>query len=166
MEPEWLLSGPSIICIGTLLMVPQLSELSLALCHRGLVMQCGFCYFLTYSFNKTLRKPRSVTKRFNHPSPIGAQVCKSIHYVLSLQICAPMGGDNHRGPRYETKIWKTSVAKNMRHQEMVTNIAKKKLPLLIAKTINSLPHKKLPLFVPQCKTYGISNWNQQMGTSK
>ena len=36
MEPEQLLSGSSIICIGTLLMVPQLSVLSLALCHEAL----------------------------------------------------------------------------------------------------------------------------------
>ena len=36
MEPERLLSGPSIICIGTLLMVPHLSALSLALCHEAL----------------------------------------------------------------------------------------------------------------------------------
>ena len=36
MEPERLLSGSSIICIGTLLMVPQLSVLSLALCHEAL----------------------------------------------------------------------------------------------------------------------------------
>ena len=36
MEPERLLSGSSIICIRTLLMVPQLSVLSLALCHEAL----------------------------------------------------------------------------------------------------------------------------------
>ena len=36
MEPERLLSGSSIICIGTLLMVPPFSVLSLALCHEAL----------------------------------------------------------------------------------------------------------------------------------
>ena len=140
--------------MGTIISQKETSPLAHFVCNSLPHKSFRFCSPMRNIWNQQLEPANETSnwKPSNRKKKLPFLIAKAINSLphKSFRFCSPMQNiwSQQLEPANETSKWEPSYRK-------------KKLPLLLTSfAIHCLT--KASAFVPQCKTYGVSNWNQQM----